>query len=244
MRCGSARRSASSPSTWRTTAARGRLLLIAGGVGMTPIVSVLAAAADAAYAGPITLLASFRSEVEILFRDEIEAFRTRLPGLHVSIFVTAQDGALQGPRGRIDVETLRPHAESLARVHLCGPAPMMQAMIGALTDLRVPRDAIHTEAFRVEPEPEDARRERADGRPRRQRGRHPGLQDRRARRCGVHLSARADHPRRRQRRRRCVPAVMRRRRLRHLPGARALRRFYDRRSGPCSPPRKSPPAGF
>jgi 3alpha(or 20beta)-hydroxysteroid dehydrogenase len=46
----------------------GRLLLIAGGVGMTPIISVLAAAADAAYPGPITLLASFRSEAEAVFR--------------------------------------------------------------------------------------------------------------------------------------------------------------------------------
>ncbi len=47
----------------------GRLLLIAGGVGMTPIIGVLAAAADAAYPGPITLLASFRSEAEVVFRD-------------------------------------------------------------------------------------------------------------------------------------------------------------------------------
>ncbi|MGX9425605.1 2Fe-2S iron-sulfur cluster-binding protein [Bradyrhizobium sp. LeoA1S1] len=125
----------------------GRLLLIAGGVGMTPIMSVLAAAAEAAYSGPITLLASFRSEAEILFRDEIEAFRKRLPGLEVSIFVTALDSASQSPRGQIDLDTLRPYVGSVARVHLCGPAPMMHVMIATLTSLNVPRDAIHTEVF-------------------------------------------------------------------------------------------------
>jgi all-trans-retinol 13,14-reductase len=125
----------------------GRLLLIAGGIGMTPIISVLAAAADAAYSGPITLVASFRSEDEIVFRDEIEAFKKRLPGLNVSFFVTSPDAAWRGPLGRIDLAALRPHVEDIARVHLCGPAPMMQAMIGALTGLAVPRDAIRTEAF-------------------------------------------------------------------------------------------------
>jgi ferredoxin-NADP reductase len=125
----------------------GRFLLIAGGVGMTPIASVLAAAADAAYPGPITLFASFRSEAEILFQDELEAFKRRLPGLNVSIFVTSPDAAWRGARGRIDPAVLRRHAEDATRVHLCGPASMMQAMIGALTALGVPRDAIHTEAF-------------------------------------------------------------------------------------------------
>jgi ferredoxin-NADP reductase/phytoene dehydrogenase-like protein len=125
----------------------GRLLLIAGGVGMTPIVSVLAAAADARHPGPITLLASFRSEAEVLFRAELEAFKRRLPALGVSIFVTAADATSQRLRSRIDLETLRPHVEGIARVHLCGPASMMQATIATLTELGVPRDAIHTEAF-------------------------------------------------------------------------------------------------
>ena len=125
----------------------GRLLLIAGGVGITPIMSVLGAAADAAYPGPITLLASFRSEAEIPFRDEIEAFKTRLPGLDVRIFVTAADASWRGPIGRIDPAALRPHVQDVARVHLCGPAPMMQAVIGMLTGLAVSREAIHTEAF-------------------------------------------------------------------------------------------------
>lgn len=136
----------------------GRLLLIAGGVGITPIMSVLAAAADGAYSGPITLLASFRSSAEVLFREEIEGFKARLPGLEVVFFVTASDGGGTGSRNRIALETLRAHVGKVSRVHLCGPAPMMQTMIGALTELNVPREIIHTEIFVSS----DRRRSRAE----------------------------------------------------------------------------------
>ncbi|WP_238006219.1 FAD-dependent oxidoreductase [Dactylosporangium sp. AC04546] len=129
------------------------LLLIAGGVGITPLMSVLFAAADAGHAGRIVLLASFRTEDEVVFRPEIMALRTRLPGLEVSIVVTAKSG-------RIGLDELRPHAGPSTRVHLCGPAPMMQDLIGQLTKQRVPREAIRTEAF-VSGRSKETRQERA-----------------------------------------------------------------------------------
>ncbi|MFG1679676.1 FAD-dependent oxidoreductase [Nonomuraea sp. NPDC049269] len=131
----------------------GTLLLIAGGVGITPLMSVLGAAADAGHTGRIVLLASYRTEDEVAFRPEIEALRERLTGLEVSIFVT-------GRNGRIGVDVLRAYAEDAYRVHLCGPASMMQDLIGHLTELRVPREAIHTEAF-VSGRSKESRQEKA-----------------------------------------------------------------------------------
>ncbi|MGW4792392.1 FAD-dependent oxidoreductase [Nonomuraea sp. NPDC004297] len=133
--------------------AAGTLLLIAGGVGITPLMSVLGAAADASHQGRIVLLASYRTEDEVAFRPEIEVLRERLSGLEVSIFVT-------GLNGRIGVDELRAYAEDAYRVHLCGPASMMQDLIGHLTDLRVPREAIHTEAF-VSGRSKETRQEKA-----------------------------------------------------------------------------------
>jgi len=108
---------------------------------------VLASAADAAYAGPISLVASFRSEAEILFLREIQEFQKRLPRLEVSLLVTGPDPSWYGPRGRIDSDVLRPHVKDVVHVHLCGPAPMMQAAIAFLTELDVKRDIIQTEVF-------------------------------------------------------------------------------------------------
>ncbi|GGN51539.1 hypothetical protein GCM10011579_007510 [Streptomyces albiflavescens] len=139
--------------TWDPGTEADTLLLIAGGVGITPLMSVLLAAADAGHTGRIVLLASYRTEDEVLFGPEIAALRSRLPGLAVSIFVTEREG-------RIGLDELRPHVGLTTRVHLCGPAPMMQDLIGRLTELGVPREAIHTEAF-VSGRSKETRREKA-----------------------------------------------------------------------------------
>lgn len=139
--------------TWDPGVAADPLLLIAGGVGITPLMSVLAAAADEGHTGRIVLLASYRADDEVVFRPQIEALRSGLPGLEVSIVVT-------GRQGRIGLDTLRPYAGPATRVHLCGPAPMMQDVIGHLTELLVPREAIHTEAF-VSGRSKETRREKA-----------------------------------------------------------------------------------
>ncbi|GID30932.1 FAD-dependent oxidoreductase [Paractinoplanes brasiliensis] len=126
--------------TWNGGPGTETLLLISGGVGITPLMSVLTAAADAGHRGRIVLLASFRAENEVLFGPELAALRHRLPGLVVKFVVTEW-------YGRIDATELMPYVDGATRVHLCGPAPMMQDLIGALAALRVPRKGIHTEAF-------------------------------------------------------------------------------------------------
>ncbi|MEU6147697.1 2Fe-2S iron-sulfur cluster-binding protein [Streptomyces sp. NPDC047081] len=142
--------------TWQPGSSHGTadtLLLIAGGVGITPLMSVLLAAADAGHTGRIVLLASYRTANEVVFGPELAALRSRLPGLEMSVFETDR-------HGRIGSDALAPHAGPTTRVHLCGPAAMMQDLIGCLTELRVPREAIHTEAF-VSGRSRETRREKA-----------------------------------------------------------------------------------
>ncbi|MEK8103995.1 hypothetical protein NKG94_00775 [Micromonospora sp. M12] len=115
--------------------------------------SVLIDAADAGHTGRIVLLASYRTEDEALFRPEMAVLRQRLPGLEVAVFVTAQ-------AGRIGVDALRPHAGPGSRAHLCGPAGMMQDLIGHLVELGVPRESVRTEAF-VSGRSRETRRERS-----------------------------------------------------------------------------------
>ncbi|MCZ4431287.1 FAD-binding oxidoreductase [Agrobacterium sp. SOY23] len=125
----------------------GHLLLIAGGIGITPMISVLGAAASTGYRRRVTLLASFRSDVENLFREEIEAFQAMLPGLVVRTIITRTGPASSTSSGRLDREALWPHVPGVGRVHLCGPDAFMSAMIAILSELQVRRDIIHTEAF-------------------------------------------------------------------------------------------------
>jgi len=125
----------------------GALLLVAGGIGITPIMSVLEAAAAARHTGSITLLASFRTEADILFRQEIERLQRTIPELTVAIFLTAPQHVWAGCHGRIDRQALAPFINDRTHAYLCGPSSMMQELIGALDALGLSREAIHTEAF-------------------------------------------------------------------------------------------------
>lgn len=141
--------------TWTPDAAldAGALLLIAGGVGITPLMSVLAAAAAAGHRGRIVLMFGCRGEPP--FQSELDELQARLPGLQVFVFRSGP-----GAPGRIDLDALRPNVAGATRVHLCGPAPMMQDVLGHLAALGVPRDVVHTEAF-VSGRSGQTRRERA-----------------------------------------------------------------------------------
>lgn len=126
---------------------RGPPLLVAGGVGITPMISILAAAAAARHRGTITLLACFRSEDEFLFHAELQSFRAALPGLTIGLFVTRGHTAPGATAGRIDRDALCGPVAGAGLVYLCGPDPFMAAMIEHLAGLGVGRDRIRTEAF-------------------------------------------------------------------------------------------------
>lgn len=126
------------------------VVLIAGGVGITPMMSVLRYLTDIAWPGDIFFVYGARSPDEFVFRDEIE----RLSRLHdrVHVFATMQDAAgaeWPGPTGMITKEALTTAVPNLAqrRVHLCGPPPMMAAVRALLVELGVPEAQIHSEAF-------------------------------------------------------------------------------------------------
>ncbi|WP_455430609.1 2Fe-2S iron-sulfur cluster-binding protein [Paractinoplanes durhamensis] len=124
------------------------------------LISVLAAAAAGGHTGLIRLLVGCRTEDEIPYRTELARLQGRLPGLEVVVFLTRPADGWTGRRGRIDLDALRPFVGGVTRVHLCGPAAMMQDLLGALADLDVPREAVHTEAF-VSGGSRQTRRERA-----------------------------------------------------------------------------------
>ena len=126
------------------------IVLIGGGVGITPLMSVLRYLTDLAWPGTIYCLFSVRSTAEFAFHDELEYLQKRHENLHVLATMTRAVGtSWMGPEGPITKALLEATVPDLAkrRVHVCGPPPMMAAMKEALTALGVPATRIHTEAF-------------------------------------------------------------------------------------------------
>lgn len=126
------------------------IVLIAGGVGITPMMSVLRYLTDTAWKGEIFFLYGARSTEEFIFREEIERLEQRFPNLHVIATMQRSPGTVWlGPEGPITKEMILAAVPDIAsrRIHMCGPPAMMGAMRTELAELGVPEAQLHTEAF-------------------------------------------------------------------------------------------------
>jgi ferredoxin-NADP reductase/DMSO/TMAO reductase YedYZ heme-binding membrane subunit len=127
-----------------------RVVLIAGGIGITPMMSVVRSLTDRGWRGEIYLLFSVRAVRDVVFRDEIKYLEARFPNLHVRVLVTQDpETAWDGPRGQITREVIADFVPDLTRgpVMLCGPGPMMAAMRAALIGMGLPDTDILQEVF-------------------------------------------------------------------------------------------------
>ena len=119
------------------------VVLIGGGVGVTPLLSIFRHVRDAALPTRAHLVYSVSDSSEILFRDELEAAVRTHDNLHVSITVTQPDAQWHGLTGRIDPVKL--HALEVpddTLYYLCGPMGMVENLSTLLHDLGVPMNRI------------------------------------------------------------------------------------------------------
>jgi ferredoxin-NADP reductase len=135
--------------TW-TAEDGGPLVLIAGGSGIAPIMSMLRYRKEVDSPTPVTVLLSFRTVIEIIYRDELSRLATD-PGVTVAYTLTrAHPANWSGFDRRIDVpmlmEVFGPPAEG-ALAYICGPTGLVEASANALVALGYTPESIKTERF-------------------------------------------------------------------------------------------------
>src|SRR5215207_1678970 len=129
------------------------VLLVSAGIGVTPVLAVLAGLAENGGARPVTWVHVARSGAEHALAAEARALLARLPGARSHVRFTrpgAGDrlGADFDGAGRLMAEhlaALRPSPD--AEVFLCGPAGFMAGVREDLLALGIAADRIHSEAF-------------------------------------------------------------------------------------------------
>jgi NADH oxidoreductase Hcr len=127
------------------------LVLLAGGVGITPLMSMLRHAVDTDPNRPVTLFYSVRRVADIAFHDELSVVTRRHE--HVRVFIAVSDetpgpGHFPGYISESLVTTMVPdvaHAVCL----ICGPQPMMDAMTAMLAGVGVPAPQVRFEVFQA-----------------------------------------------------------------------------------------------
>lgn len=119
------------------------VVLIGGGVGITPLLSIFRHVRDAGLPTQAHLVYSVSDSREILFREELEVAARNHDNLHVSITVTQPDPDWHGLTGRVDPVKL--HALDVpddTLYYLCGPKGMVEDMSTLLHGLGVPMNRI------------------------------------------------------------------------------------------------------
>ena len=126
------------------------IVLIAGGVGVTPLMSVVRELTDIGWDHEIYFLLSCKTREEFIFREELNYLQQRNPNLRLVVTFSGETEDIEGfHRGRITKELIANSVPGIAgrRVHLCGAPPMADAVTEMLTELGVPSSAIKFEAF-------------------------------------------------------------------------------------------------
>ncbi|MFL5675008.1 MAG: ferric reductase-like transmembrane domain-containing protein [Chloroflexota bacterium] len=122
---------------------RPKVLLIAGGIGITPLRALLEALP--ANPGDMTLIYRVRSAPEIIFRTELDALAQRRAARVHYLIGPRRDGA----GDPLDASSLARLVPDIADrdVFLCGPVGMMQRVESSLREIGLPKKQIHAERF-------------------------------------------------------------------------------------------------
>jgi ferredoxin-NADP reductase len=129
----------------------GPLLLVAGGSGIVPLMSMLRHRNAAGATVGAKLLYSSRSWEDVIYRDELERLASATDGAEVVHTLTrSQPPRWTGYARRVDgqmlTETAWP-ASSMPSAFVCGPTPFVESVAAALVLLGYPATSVKTERF-------------------------------------------------------------------------------------------------
>jgi ferredoxin-NADP reductase/MOSC domain-containing protein YiiM len=139
------------------------VVLVSAGIGVTPVLAMLAALAHAGVARPVTWLHAARSRAEHAFAAEARTLLAQLPGARAHVHYTRpgpddRPGETFDHAGRLTAEhlaTLGLPAD--AHAYVCGPDAFMRDVQTGLVAAGLAADAVHTEAFGAVTTPAGAR---------------------------------------------------------------------------------------
>jgi ferredoxin-NADP reductase/anaerobic selenocysteine-containing dehydrogenase len=128
-----------------------RMLLIAAGSGITPIMSMARWLCDVSANVDVRCFNSIRTPQDFIFGREIELLtsRYRIFTPLVATTTRAAGDGWSGPTGRVTrqmLETLAPDLHE-RHVYMCGPAGFMDAVTAVLRDMQFDLANLHTESF-------------------------------------------------------------------------------------------------
>ncbi len=129
------------------------LVLIAGGIGITPMLSIINTLVEQQSQREIWLFYGVRNGHEVIMHTQLQRLSGKHPNFHLHLCYSRPSevdrlGSDYQHAGHVDIAQLRDVLQ-LGRYlyYICGPAAMMESMVPGLEALGVPASDIHFEAF-------------------------------------------------------------------------------------------------
>lgn len=140
-----------------------KLVLVAGGAGITPLASIARTVLATEPGSRIVLVYGNRREEDVVFASELDRLALEHPG-RLQVVHVLEDGAVaDGFGGRLDrataarvLDSLPIAADASARFYVCGPDPMRDEVVAALAARGIANDRIQVERFTIGPRPQAA----------------------------------------------------------------------------------------
>lgn len=127
-------------------------VMLSGGIGITPLRSMLKYATDKKLQLKITLIYSNRTPEEIVFRDNLESFKRSNKNLRIIHTITRPEESKmrwRGRAGRINSRMIKEFVPdlSVAEFYVVGPPNMVDSIVKILRSMKIPDKQINTEHF-------------------------------------------------------------------------------------------------
>jgi ferredoxin-NADP reductase len=130
----------------------GPILLVGGGSGVVPLMSILRHRFNAAPSVPMALIHSVRTVADVIFREELNRYANASSGFRLYLAITRE--ASPDPShysGRIDDplvgRALRDMGEMPLRTYVCGANRFVEAATDLLVAMGIEPASIRTERF-------------------------------------------------------------------------------------------------
>ncbi|GHG02779.1 flavohemoprotein [Deinococcus piscis] len=131
------------------------LVMLSGGVGITPLLAMLRELLEQGSSRPVTFVHAVRGREVQAFHDEITGLITANPQVkRATFYETVSEGDMPGVHfdqaGQISLDALRPYLPADAQqadYYYCGPVGFVDAVEALLDALRVPATQRFTETF-------------------------------------------------------------------------------------------------
>lgn len=124
------------------------VVLLSGGVGLTPMVSIVERMATSHPDLPVWYVHGTANRASHALDGQVRAAAQRHGQMSVATFYEQPDGQGDACSGRITLDWLQANTPlTEADIYLCGPKPFLRNFVGGLTEAGIPADRIHYEFF-------------------------------------------------------------------------------------------------